>query len=1272
LFKLKRIELLGFKSFADRTRLDFGEGIVAIVGPNGCGKSNVSDAITWVLGEQSARTLRGERMADVIFNGTSSRPATGMAEASLTLVDPEYVNPPVDAHHLRNSGVSDDGHSSAADDPYAESPAETAGSQNEGVRSESVDVARRIMLKHRSGEIVVTRRLFRSGESEYLINGESCRLRDIQDLFMGTGLGPESYAIIEQGRIGQILSSKPSDRRAVIEEAAGVSKFKTRKRLAEAKLESARQNLARINDILQEVVKQTGTLKRQASKARRFCELRDELHTQLRVVLAARLTTLTAECARLKDQLGDAQAEYRAAVDRADEFERREKSLRLIHDERERQLAGVRQAIAQRDLDHERLRSNMRQMGEQIATLAGREREGVAEAQELGLQVAGLEAQAAEAASLAEQVRLDWTSAKEAASQLERRRDEVALELGGRESDLEAARKQLLAIVGHAALLRNNLAKAEELGSALERQMSRIKSERAILEEEKVRLSGEWESFGDECRRDEQELQRLSTLMAETQSLLEAARSEESKQRSEAGKLRSELSAAAARKQALEETLARHAYSTETVRRLLANPIPINNHFFRPLGLLADFLEVSAGYEEVVEEFLQTELDYVVVEQTEEARSGIALLKKEGSGRSTFFVTRAAGKDDNGHGAGHSNGHGKVNGSSGEGLNVAEAVGVLAPLRDLVRLEPRLGLNGDPPLLSLDNTYLVEDAATAERMAAAYPDFHFLTRNGEHYHHRLVSGGRGKSAGPLALRRDFRALERRAAELEGAVNAADAALASAVENVAELEQSTRTLAATCAEAEKKAVLGTERRRQLRAALDRALERARVVDREAEVLQSDIEDTHARQAALSAQLEVVASEQAQHEADLSRKAEGIRELRTQIDALARSLVEVQARASTLEERLRSFEHERTQLAARLADVQSRLRRLSEQCTAWHGEQLRLGHEVEACGEALRAIESEQSAARAELLTLEKGSAALKAQHDELGPSIESSRAEVESLRERRSVTEIALARAESDYNHGAQQCRDELKVEPAGLLAECLDNGEALPCGEALGEAERLLDNIKTRIENLGPVNMMALEELQEAEERYVFLETQRQDLLASIEDTSQAIREIDQVSRRQFLDAFTAINGFFAESFRTLFGGGLGEMRLTDETDPDSGIDLAAQPPGKRLQNVLLLSGGEKALAAFALLIAMFRYTPSPFCVLDEVDAPLDESNVDRFTRLIRDMGRHTQFILITHNKRTMEIAKALYGVTMQEPGISRLVSVRFDDVAPPLVLQAV
>jgi chromosome segregation protein len=461
------------------------------------------------------------------------------------------------------------------------------------------------------------------------------------------------------------------------------------------------------------------------------------------------------------------------------------------------------------------------------------------------------------------------------------------------------------------------------------------------------------------------------------------------------------------------------------------------------------------------------------------------------------------------------------------------------------------------------------------------------------------------------------------------------------------------------EAEKKALVADEKLRQTRETCERTRKQLDILISEAAVLQRDRARAEERQAGLRADLETAAAARAQREADITLATQQAREHRANLDKLVQESANAQSAARALEERTRAAETEAARLVAAAKDYHSRIARLAQQKETWLQERERLLQEGQAHQLRLQQLQVELETAREQLRGLEEQARAIRSQRDTLGPRVDAARAALEARRQKRSEAEVALARAESDYAHHGQQCRDELNTEVATLLAELAP--EAVLAGEALQLAEEELRQLKARIESLGPVNMMALDELQEAEERLTFLDTQRQDLLSSIEDTTQAIHEIDQVSRQQFLEAFKAINAYFAESFKVLFGGGIGEMRLADEADADSGIDLVAQPPGKRLQNVLLLSGGEKALVALALLIAIFRYTPSPFCVLDEVDAPLDESNVDRFTRMIQHMSNHTQFILITHSKRTMEIAKVMYGVTMEEPGVSRLVSVRFD-----------
>jgi chromosome segregation protein len=1233
LLKLKKIELLGFKSFADRTRLEFQDGTVAIVGPNGCGKSNLSDAMNWVLGEQSARLLRGERMTDVIFNGTGNRPPTGMAEVSLTLEDPEYDSSEEMAEAAGPIEAANDAQSAEGGPSEIERAAASKRAVYKG------------HLKDGSGQITVTRRLFRSGESEYLINGRTSRLRDIQDLFMGTGLGPESYAIIEQGRIGQILSSKPSDRRLILEEAAGISKFKARKRAAELKLESSRGNLSRITDILEEVIRQVNSLKRQASKARRFRELQTEMMGRQKITLASRLRILESQCQQLRKQ-SEMLQQLCAEENRGLELltnEQRTNTARC--EELDGKLISIRETLAENELERERLQSRLEQIRQQIAALDSRSVDAKQESGQIRARMELLEQDAGQRTQGHEALLQEQATAEEEGKRLQEKQEELGRRIRDAERSVEESRQALMACISRASNLRNQLVQAEEMALALDRQEARIGAERAGVEAERQQYSAELESLAREHERSQTELAQLAESVAETAAALDRAQQSEVAERRDLENLRREFSGMQARKQTLEESLARHAYSTDSVRRLLNGELPSNGHQFRPLGVLADFLEVSPGYEEIVEDFLKSELDCVVVEQHAEARSGIAILQAEGTGRSTFFVTRSDA-------AGHlsANGHHQISQESG----------VVASLREMVRLEPRLGLNGDPPLPSLSKAYLVEDTTAAERLAASYPECHFVTRSGEHYHHRLVSGGRGSSAGPLALRRDFRDLERRTVEVESDIQAREMRLATFEEQVRTLRETLNGLNAARQESEKNSVVGSERLRQVQQVLDRALERLRVFGEESQRLEAERQSLQSKQVAIRAQLEAEEAEKVRLEAEIATSSEQVGVERQRFDQGAQTLAQAQARFSTLQERTRALAAELARLAAQVREMGDRRDHLARQVSGWEENQQQLAAEAETTRARHAELETAHTLLQEELQDVGNELQTARVRRDELRPQVEQARARYEAAREKRSEVEVALARAESDRDHHAGQCRESLQQEPEALLAELTE--EAFLVGEALEVAEEEVRQLKKKIDNLGPLNMMALEELKDAEERYEFLEGQRQDLLSSIEDTAQAIKEIDRLSRLQFMEAFKAINANFAESFRTLFGGGIGQLRLTDQDDPDSGLDIVAQPPGKRLQNILLLSGGEKALAALALLIAIFRYTPSPFCVLDEVDAPLDDTNVGRFTRLIRKMSSATQFILITHNKTTMEIARAIYGVTMEEPGVSKLISVQLEE----------
>lgn len=1211
MLRLKELELLGFKSFADRTRLVCDGGTAGVVGPNGCGKSNLADAVSWVLGEQSARMLRGERMSDVIFNGTGARPPIGMAEVSMTLIE------------------SDD-HSAADELEKVMGMGESAEAPEQGEPAKSARPLRR-----RSDEIKVTRRLFRSGESEYLLNGEACRLRDIQDIFMGTGLGPESYAIIEQGRIGQILSSKPSDRRAIIEEAAGVSKFKSRKRLAEAKLESSRQNLARINDILEEIVKQVNSLKRQASKASRYKELHGQLRSIQKTVFASRLAALEAEAGRLEAELAEVKAACAEAAGELDSLDRERGAAAAGYERLEEELKHMREALAASELESERLRSRLSEARQQLAAIETRAAEAAGERVRLEERAQSLDREASERAQRAGEVQSEWSGARQAAAQLSDRRSEMARAIESVEARVESQRGEMLLAVSRASETRNEAVKAGEMCSSAARELARVEAECTAAEEEHGRLAAEIEAACAAHAQGETALGELIRQVAETQAELESSHQAEAAQGAEASTLGRDLSQASARKQALEESLARHAYSADSVRHLLA----ASSDSFRPLGVLADFLEVEPGYEEVVEAFLKRELDGVVVERPAEARAGIALL--EGGGRSTFFVCAfpPGGRED----------------AWAAPAEVRSQPGVTAAFGDLVRFDARLGLNGSPAFPALARSFMVEDSTAAERLAAEFPTCHFLTPQGAHYHHRCVSGGKVSGAGPLALRRDFRELDRRVAELESAQAAAERRWSEAKDRCAALEGELKQLGARQLAAEKQSMLSNEKLRQAVESARRTQERIDVYQRDAARLASEREAAERRREALQADIEQAKLEQETKERAIAEAVESARQLKLSVNEVEQALTGAQVNASALEERWRAAEADRARVAQEAAGARERLSHLLAQAETWSAERSRLEVENTNAEAALEQAAVAQQSLREQIETRQEESQTARLRRDELGPKVDAARAALEERRQKRSEIEVAQARAESDLKHHLDQCREELGVEPETLRAAA----EAPLEGEPLRLAEDQMHELKAKIERLGPVNMMALEELEEAEGRLSFLDTQRQDLLASINDTAETIREIDSASRQKFSAAFNAINAYFAESFRTLFGGGVGEMRFSDESDPESGIDLAAQPPGKRLQNVLLLSGGEKALTALALLIAVFRFTPSPFCILDEVDAPLDEANVIRLARMIETMSEQTQFILITHNKRTMETCRMLYGVTMEEAGISKLVSVR-------------
>jgi chromosome segregation protein len=1256
LLKLRKVDLLGFKSFCEKTPITFsGTGITCIVGPNGCGKSNIVDAISWVLGEQSHKSLRAERMADCIFSGTAKRPPMGLAEVSLTLVDPDLAEAAEQVLNGTAEAEEEEEASEAAEDSSLAFPASPAADDVELHGTEDTEASnapaflkkrrgpQRHSLHLKPGEVVVGRRLYRSGQSEYLINGRVARLRDIQELFMGVGLGPNSYAIIEQGRIGQILSSKAMDRRAILEEAAGVSKFKTKRRLAEARLESSKVNLARVNDILVEVEKQLGSLKRQASKARRYAELREQLRGLLRQVLASKARELDGEAARIERLLAEIAAAEREQAQSLTALEAEQEQLSARSYELEGEIRANQNQLGQASLELDRAENRIGFNTERTRELEARDLQMAAEADQAAAQAAGVESRAQAHRETVVAVRGEHRELEATLVALAARAAALVEEEGRTTARIEELRSAAGRLGEELVRLHGQLAQAEQVLAHHAETRARLeRAERERLAE--FELQRETLSAADSawCEAGER-VASLDRARQQARERIAHLRSEERETAARLERVRDELSGARARRHALEQVLNDRTYTADAVQKLFAANGDGENRGFRAVGLLADYAEVEERYETAVEQVLREELQYVVVETFDHARAGIALLREEMGGRATFFV------------------------DSLRNLNLPEAAadpfpaqaGVVARLDRLVEFRDPLGAAAKQFLPRLQSAYMVEDVAAAEQLASANPNYQFVTPDGTCYQGRLVTGGRPGEAGPLATKREMRAVEAQLAGLTAAVEEAQAAQAWLRDELASAENAFEQATARHFDAEKELLAATHRLEQVRAEAARAGQQLEESRQELGRIAAEAAAARTRAELAERDRAAAAESRTASEREAAAAAEHLAALRQELVVKQEELSARRSELATLAERLASAEAIERRLEEELSVAQSRVQSLAAQRQSLAGER----DELEA-GTAEQ--QRRRQALAAEKARLEERKGQIEGEWDmarirlvQLEDTLRMARQKLGDLREQRSEHEVARARNDAERSHLREACMAELNCQPEDLLAEVT----ALLTGEELAAAEATQREIKARIEAMGAINMMALEEYQECEQRFGFLSRERDDLVQSIDDTQKTIAELDETCRQKFQQAFEAINRHFAQAFATLFGGGTGEMRLGEpDSSGEAGIDVVAQPPGKRLQNVMLLSGGEKALTALALLIAIFRYQPSPFCILDEVDAPLDEANVGRFAKLIAEMSDQTQFIIVTHNRRTMEMAPMLYGVTMQEPGVSKLVSVRWDE----------
>ncbi len=1105
--RLESITLHGFKSFGEKTVVKVLPGITGVVGPNGCGKSNISEAVRWALGEQSAKSLRGQRMEDVIFYGSASRKPVGLAEVELM---------------FGNDGV----------------------------------------LSVPWTEVAVARRLYRTGESEYLLNRNLARLRDILDLFAGTGANPRAYSVMDQDKLNHVLTAKPHERRIFIEEAAGVARYKQQRNETQGKLDAARQNLVRVRDVMDEVKRQLGSLERQAKKAQQYKALQTEKRDLALALAAADWMARVAEGERLAGEIGRLRDEEQVLRTRSAGLAAREARQRELLQASDHRLADLRQSVQKVQGELERLLERREQMGLQLRELA---EEAVRVAEELRVTAERRETVLAERdaghAGLAEATR----QAEE--------RDPLRLE----QARLAGERVDLMRQAGE----------LREREAQLGRRAERLAQELTEVEAEAGRLHAQRARFVEAHDLAQTELGALEGERRQLAARLEGA----ARRLAEAeGGLADTRLALAARRSSLEALAElerqREGYGAG-VRAVFGEGRA--SGLAGVVGTVADLLEVPPGMERAIEAALGERVQWVVVERFADARAAVDYLRERSLGAATFLP--------------------------------------------LEHLPPPAGTPADES------------------------GVRWLGPTG-----RLHGGGETPASGVqhslLARKRRLRELDdevRRLAAGEAQAQTAVAALAEEVtaarEHAARLDQAVHTRRAQCLASEK----DLEQAAREHERVQRHLETVRAESRQVEL---ETEETARTLGQLGQRVELAREAEAAHEAAMARSRAAIDAAQVQEATLGGELTACRVELAGATERVDALGRELQRLGDMERALAERLEQARRRQGQLHDRRAWLAEERERTDAGARDVAIERDRMEGETRLAAE-------QHEQLAAELRGLEGETRGVegaigRLISSVHELDLAATECRIRREelGQDAWRAYGVDEAGLRA-----GHD-PARDLTGVRERVAE-LEERLAAIGPVNLVADDEYRELDERLTFLRTQHDDLVGSIKDLEKALRGMTRSAQERFAQAFEEINRHFQGIFERLFEGGRAELRLVEAEeggDPlDTGVDLMAQPRGKRLQSVTLLSGGERALTGLALLFAIFYFRPSPFCVLDEVDAPLDDANIHRFLKVLRELTSQTQFLVITHNRKTMEAADVLYGVTMEEPGLSKLVSVNLN-----------
>jgi len=1180
---LKRLEIQGFKSFADKVVLEMKPGIIVVVGPNGSGKSNIADAIRWVLGEQSAKSLRGGKMEDVIFAGSDTRRSLGMAEVSLTLDN--------------NSGYF---------------PLEFS-------------------------EITVTRRLFRSGESDYLINRVPCRLRDIHELFMDTGVGREGISIIGQGKIDEILAMKPEEKRSVLEDAAGIVKYRHRKREAVRKLEETEASLVRLNDIITELADQEESLAEQSRTATVYLDLKQELDA---LEIGLIINELTSTRQKMHNILSNRAAEETARDEARTKFlkaQSQEEELKLLLQQQDEKLVKQQEEVYAENLRLEKNQGEKNIILEKISELTRREeiiKKDISnnKAEQQKVQEV-LNAHLSSGESLIQQLAEQKAKLKTYEVQLEEENwhDQKMAE------QLEALKSEHFDALQEEAKLHNELNSQKQRISTLQRQEEQFRQKKSDLQQEKEQAENKVTELTKETARIAELRDSLQSRILEAEDKLLRQEDLLRKIRKDNEALLSQRNNLQAKYKALCDLEKEGQGYREGVRELLQ--LKAAEQMKGIIGTVAQVITVPKDYEIAVETALGGSLQHLLTENDKVAQQAINWLKKHNKGRVTLLpLNTVKGNRPNG--------------------DVPSGERVIGCLSDLIEHDPRY--KGVIDYL-LGRVWLVDNLATAVQQAKATGfRFRMVTLDGQlvNMGGSLTGGSRNINPnGILSRRRSIMEMEQSLTRLNAEVSRGEKLESEQHDILSGIKQELIQLNQQLQDLSLQAVENDKAKERWLAESERLNNELANLDLQMQELVSEREGIERSIHRYAEETELLKQRISDAAASIQEMTEKLKQVRSERIKKNEFLTQLRIEVATVAEKVASFKKEEQHYL-------QRLNQLKEQQAAKENELQQVADKKEELHNSYTFMESEQETQLLQLQEMERQLEILKLEKQQISENLSQASQEAKEYSSLLQVKENKL------HQFDLQQSKFEMIIEAAeSRLREQynLEPAQAYEKFEAITEKKSALSRIgelKEEIGGLGQVNIAAIEEYKRLKERLCFLTTQVEDMNEAKERLREVIREMDEIMSRKFTETFRSVNQAFQEMFIRLFGGGKAQLLLTDPDNPlETGVEIIAQPPGKKTQYLSLLSGGEKALTAISLLMAILKIKPSPFCVLDEIEANLDEVNVLRFAQVLKDFAERTQFIVISHQKGTMEIANLLYGVTIEENGVSRLVSVKLEDI---------